>query len=150
MNPALASAAYILDSNVVSELMRPRPATPVLAWLDRQGVMKLATAAPVIWEIRYGIEILSDSDRRDRLSRRFEELAQALFADRIVTFGGEAARFCASIMAEKRALGEPLDDHLPDAMTAACALHAGVGVATRNLAEFRNTGVKLVNPWKPV
>ncbi len=144
---ALAPARYLVDANVVSELMRPAPSPAVLAWLDRAGTRALAIASPVIWEIRYGLATLAPGKRRDGLSERFDELRRALFADRIVCFGEDEATLCAEIMATRRSAGESLDDHLADAMIAACAVSRRLTVLTRNESEFRNTGAEVVNPW---
>lgn len=147
MSAALASAHYLLDANVISELMRPAPNESVLAWLDGAGVKSLATASPVIWEVRYGLATMPEGRRQAGLEEKFEELLDSLFSERIAVFRVEEAVACADIMAAKRALGESLDGHLPDAMIAACAITSGLAAVTRNEMEFRNTGVEIVNPW---
>ena len=78
---------------------------------------------------------------------RFQDLVDELFEDRIVDWTLADARACAQIMEDKRRRGEPLDDHVPDAFLAAAAHSRGLAVVTRNTGEFRNTGVKIVNPW---
>lgn len=145
---ALAGARYALDTSVVSELMRAAPDARVQAWCDAQGSARLAIAAPTVMELCYGAELLSDSERKHSLLERIEAFVSALFGPRILGFGANEARACAALMAKKRALGESLDDHLADAMIAACGRIAGLAVATRNEREFRNTGVKVVNPWR--
>lgn len=144
----LKGARFVLDTYVVSELMKAAPEGAVNDWYDRTGAAALAVAAPTLFELRYGVEILPAGGRRNALGDRLDEFIRLLFGDRILAYGAPEAEACAVLMAKKRALGEPLDDHLADAMIAACAAAAGLAVATRNEREFRNTGVKLVNPWR--
>lgn len=144
----LVGAVYALDTNVLSELISDEVDRTVLLWLDKVGTQRIAIPAPVVTEVLYGVEILPAGRKRDGLSARFEEMMGLLFLPRIIDFGRREAEECARIMAKKRALGESLEDHLADAMIAACALTSGLAVATRNESEFRNTGVKVVNPWR--
>ncbi len=143
----MSSLVYLLDTNVVSELMRPEPSPAVLAWIDGAGVESLALSAVSRWEIRYGLALLPEGKRRADLVLRFDGLVADLFGGGIYDFTSAAAERCASIMARKRAMGESLDGHLPDAMIAGIAAQAGLTVATRNGAEFRNCGIPLVDPW---
>lgn len=137
----------LLDTNVVSELMRPEPSRRVLAWIDATGTARLAFSSVSLWEIRYGLALLPNGKRRDDLVLQFEGLVSDLFGAGIFDFTSGAAQRCAAIMARKRALGESLDDHLPDAMIAAIAAEAGLAVATRNKSELGNCGVELIDPW---
>ena len=139
------TVAYLLDTNVVSEMMRPAPLAHVMACVDEAASSGIAIASITAWEILNGIGQLQAGERRDDLRHRFlrflESLAQVLdwtFAD---------AQTCARIMERKRRRGEPLDEHLPDAMIAATALNNRLTLMTRNEAEFRNTGVAVLNPW---
>jgi predicted nucleic acid-binding protein len=138
---------YLLDTNVVSELMRPEPSPAVLAWIDGGGMDGLALSAVSRWEIRYGLALLPEGKRRDDPALRFDGLVGDLFGAGVYDFTSAAAERCASIMARKRSMGESLDDHLPDAMIAGIAADAGLTLATRNRAEFRNCGIPLVDPW---
>jgi hypothetical protein len=144
----LEGVLYVLDTNVVSEWMRPEVDRDVTLWLDRVGAGRLAIAAPTVSELRYGVERLPDGSKREALKTRIEELLALFFDRRVIPFGRDEADACGRLMAKKRALGDGLEDHIADAMIAACALVAGLAVATRNEAQFRNTGVKFVNPWK--
>jgi hypothetical protein len=146
---ALSGVRYLVDTNVLSEIARTEPDRNVILWFDRVGFAKVALAAPTLLEIRYGIEQRPPGRRRDLLEMRLLEFIEGFLGGRIAPFGRDEAEACGRIMANKRALGESLDDHLADAMIAACAMTAGLAVATRNEREFRNTGVKLVNPWAP-
>jgi len=143
----MSDTVYLLDTNVVSELMRPRPSPTVLTWIDATGIAGLALSVVSRWEIRYGLTLLAEGERRNELARRFDALVAELFGAGVYDLTSAAAERCATIMARKRALGEPLDHHLPDAMIAGIAASAGLTVATRNWAEFRNCGLALVDPW---
>ena len=143
----MSGLLYLLDTNVISELMRPEPSPAVLAWIDGTGVEGLALSAVSQWEIRYGLALLPEGKRRDDLTLRFDGLVGDLFGAGVYDFTSAAAELCASIMARKRSMGESLDDHLPDAMIAGIAADAGLTLATRNRAEFRNCGIPLVDPW---
>lgn len=145
----MSNDLFLLDTNVVSELMRPEPSPSVLIWIDDVGVARLALSSISRWEIRYGLALLPEGKRRGGLMARFEGLVSDLFGAGVYDFTSDAAEQCALIMARKREHGEPLDDHLPDAMIAGIASAAGLTVATRNNAEFRNCGVALVDPWAP-
>ena len=142
-----APLAWLIDTNVVSEMMRPRPEPSVAAFLDSVADEGLGLSSISVWEILDGIGRLPSGRRRDGLADRFHDLLAELFEDRIVDWSLDDARTCARIMEDKRRRGEPLDDHLPDAFLAAAAATRGLAVLTRNTSEFRNTGVDAVDPW---
>lgn len=142
-----APLASLVDTNVISEMMRPRPEPRVAAFLDSIAEDGLGLASITVWEILNGIGRLDPGRRRRVLTDRFQDLVDELFQDRIVDWTSADARACAKIMEDKRRRGEALDDHLPDAILAAAALTRGLAVVTRNEEEFRNTGVETVNPW---
>lgn len=145
---AFPGVRYVIDTNVVSEITRADADRNVILWFDRVGFSKLAVAAPTVIELRYGVEKLPAGRKRDQLDARLSEFLDVFLGGRVLPFGRQEADACGRLLARKRALGESLDDHLSDAMIAACALVAGLSVATRNEKEFRNTGLKLVNPWR--
>ena len=142
-----APLAWLMDTNVVSEMMRPRPEPRVAAFLDSIADEGLGLAAITVWEILDGIGRLPAGRRRQILTDHFHDLLDDLFENRIVDWALADARTCARIMEEKRRRGEPLDDHIPDAFLAAAAASRGLVVLTRNTGEFRNTGVESVDPW---
>lgn len=142
-----APLAFLIDTNVISEMMRPRPEPRVAAFLDSIAKDGLGLASITVWEILNGIGRLDPGRRRRVLADRFQDLVDDLFEDRIVYWTSADAQACANIMEDKRRRGEALDDHLPDAILAAAALTRGLAVVTRNEEEFRNTGVETVNPW---
>ena len=139
--------AWLIDTNVVSEMMRPRPEPRVAAFLDSIAEEGIGLASVTVWEVLDGIGRLDPGRRRRALTDRFQDLLDDLFEDRIVGWSLADAQACARIMEEKRQRGEPLDDHVPDAFLAATAATRGLAVVTRNSGEFRNTGVETVDPW---
>ena len=141
-----APLAWLIDTNVVSEMMRPRPEPRVAAFLDLIADEGLGLASITVWEVLDGIGRLTPGQRRRGLTERFQDLVDELFEDRIVDWTLADARTCARIMEDKRRSGESLDDHVPDAFLAAAAATRGLAVVTRNTGEFRNTGVETVDP----
>ena len=138
---------WLLDTNTVSEMMRPKPEPRVAEFLDRIAGDGIGLASITVWEILNGIGRLDPGRRRDNLAERFQGLLDELFEGRIFDWTLADAHACACIMEEKRRRGEPLDDHLPDAFLAAVAACRGLTVVTRNAGEFQNTGVEVVDPW---
>lgn len=143
-----APVAWLLDTNVVSEMMRPRPEPRVAAFLDRIASEGMCLSPVTVWEIFNGVGLLDEGRRREDISRRFEDILDEVFEGRILDWTLTDARNCAVIMEEKRRGGESLDDHLPNAFLAAAAVSRGLSIATRNERQFRNAGAKVVNPWK--
>ena len=139
--------AWLIDTNVVSEMMRPRPESRVAHFLDSIADEGLGLASITVWEILDGIGRLAPGRRRRSLADRFHDLLDELFEDRIIDWTLADAQACARIIEDKRRRGEPLDDHVPDAILAAAASTRGLTVLTRNTGEFRNTGVETVDPW---
>ena len=142
-----APLVWLIDTNIVSEMMRPRPEPRVVSFLDSISGDGLGLASITVWEVLDGIGRLAPGKRRRGLADRFHDLVDELFEDRIVDWTQADARACARIMEDKRRRGEALDDHVPDAFLAAAAATRGLAVVTRNTGEFRNTGVETVNPW---
>ncbi len=142
-----APLRWLIDTNVVSEMMRPSPDPKVAAFLDSIADEGICIASITAWEILDGIGRLAPGRRRDDLAGRFRGLLDALFEDRVIDWSLADARACAGIMEAKRRRGEPLDDHVPDAFLAAAAACRGLAVVTRNTGEFRNTGVETADPW---
>ena len=136
----------ILDTNVVSEVLRPAPSPNVLGWLSRQPTEEIAIGSVTLAEILYGIEILPAGKRRSALLEGVELMFGSLFAERILAFDEEAARSFSRIAAERRRRGRPMSDF--DAEIAAIAHVHGATLATRNTADFEGCGVRLVDPWQ--
>ena len=138
---------WLVDANVVSELMRPLPDPAVLAFLDRRGAATLGIAAVTEWEILNGFGKMRAGARRSELEVRFRDFRERLFADRILEWMSDDARVCARIMEDRRRLGRSLDAQLPDAFLAAAAVSRNLTIITRNTRDFEDTGARIVNPW---
>lgn len=138
----------ILDTNVVSEPMRPEPDVRVMAWLAAQDAGALFVTAVTEAELRTGLAIMPEGQRREALGAALEAVLDEDFAGRVLAFeGGAAARAYAAIQAGRRASGSPIS--MADAMIAAIARTRGAQVATRNVSDFAGTGVEIINPWEP-
>ena len=140
-------AAYLLDTNVVSEMMRPEPDRRVASAVALVALEGIGITSVTVWEILNGIGGLDPGRRCNDLRARFQRVLDEAFDGRVLDWTLADAQSCADIMEAKRRLGEPLDDHLPEAMIAATAVARSLTVLTRDEQEFRNTGAKWVNPW---
>ena len=136
----------LLDTNVVSELIRPKPNPKVEAWLGEQYSANVFLSVISEAELRYGVAILPAGRRRDRLAAEIEGVLREDFAERILTFDSECARAYALIASERRAAGFPI--HHADCQIAATARARGAKIATRNVADFHGCGVEVTNPWE--
>ena len=116
-----APLAWLMDTNLIFEMMRPRPEPRIAAYLDSIGVEGLGLSSITVWEILDGIGRLPAGQRPNSLAERFHALLDELFEDRVVNWSFTDARACARIMEDKRRREEPLDDHVPDALLAATA-----------------------------
>lgn len=135
----------VLDTNVISELMRLEPDATVFAFVDAQPARSLYTTSIVVAEILAGIAMLPAGRRRTALEDDASRLFQEEFADRILPFNRRTAVAYAHIIEKRRALGRPLEGF--DGLIAAAAAAAGFTVATRNTADFEGCDVDLINPW---
>ena len=142
-----APTSWLLDTNILSEMMRPNPESRVANFLDEIAPEGIGLAAITVWEILNGIGQLDPGKRRDDIAERFQRIVDVIFDDRIFDWTAADAEVCARIMEDKRRRGEPRDSHLPDAMLAGTAIRCGCVIVTRNESEFLNTGAKVVNPW---
>lgn len=133
----------VVDTNVVSELMRPRPDEHVISWLRKNAAL-LSIPSVAIGELRYGVARLPDGRRKASLSAALDALVER-FAATIVSYDVLAANACGDILAAAEAAGKPMS--LADAQIAACARVARAELATRNVADFATTGLTLINPW---
>lgn len=134
----------ILDTNVLSALMRQVPDRSVVAWLDRQPRTSIWTSSVTVFEVRFGLQILAAGKRRALLTSAFEELL-ARMGQRVVTFDVAAALQASDLMAARNKKGRPGD--LRDTMIAGIALAQHATLATRNTAHFEDAAIPLVNPW---
>ena len=135
----------LLDTNVVSELMRDVPSTQVLVWMDDLPTRELFVPAITEAEVRTGITFLPEGARRRGLANAAERMLGGLFAGRVLPFDSSAARAYADIAAASRAAGRPISQS--DCQIAAIARSRSMAVATRNVRDFSNTGVEVIDPW---
>jgi len=135
----------ILDTNVVSEPLKPRPEPAVLSWLDRQTPTTLYLTAISRAELLAGIMAMPPGKRRTELQRVVINELTSLFAQRILPFGDRSAEAYAEVVTGAHAVGNPID--FADAAIAAIAVEHDFVLATRNERDFRGTPVKLLNPW---
>jgi predicted nucleic acid-binding protein len=135
----------VLDTNVLSEVLRPVPEPSVLAWLANQPRASLYTTTVTRGEILYGILLLSDGKRRRGLWDAAKKIFDEDLADQVLNFDSDAADMYAEIAALRRAAGKPISQF--DAMIVAMARSRGASLATRNVKAFENCGADIVNPW---
>ena len=137
----------ILDTNVLSELMKPTPAAKVVDWMAAQPSAGLYTTSITQAEILHGLMLLPRGRRRSALEAAATSMFEEDFGGRILGFGTDAAPPYAQIPSNRRRAGRPISHF--DAQIAAIARFTGAAIATRNLADFDGCGVTLVDPWKP-
>ena len=136
----------VLDTNVLSELMRPQPSAQVVAWIAQQPAADLFTTAITEAEIFYGIELLATGKRDDALLAAAEGMFTEDFAGRVLAFESDAARHFARIAAHRRALGRPVSH--ADAQIAAIARAHGAQLATGNGPDFADCSITVIDPWR--
>ena len=135
----------VLDTNVLSEAMKPAPDAAVASWMIRERGSRLFTTAVSKAEIVYGITILPDGRRKRDLETAAQRIL-GLFAGRILPFDSAAAREFAMIVADRRQLGQPIETF--DAQIAAITRAHGMSLATRDTQDFSSTGVQIIDPWR--
>lgn len=135
----------LLDTNVVSELMRPAPAPAVMSWLAAQPAASLFISAVTEAELRYGVTLLPEGRRRADLIAAVDGMLAEDFTGRILPFDSAAAVAYAAIAAGRRHEGKPISQF--DAQIAAIAQSRGAELATRNVSDFEGCEVEVINPW---
>lgn len=135
----------VLDTNVVSETIRAEPDEHVVSWISAQAPSSMFITTLTQAEMLYGLELLPDGQRRDDLVAAVRSILAEEFPGRILSFDSPAASAYALIAAGRRALGRPMST--VDAQIAAIARSRGARVATRNIADFGDCGVDLIDPW---
>lgn len=134
----------ILDTNVISEAMKPEPNPAVIKWLNEQQAETLFLSSVTLAELLFGIGMLPEGKRRNALTEVLEGLL-ALFWERILAFDIDAARCYADLAVKSRAIGRGFP--IPDGYIAAIAASRGYIVATRDTGPFEAAGLIAVNPW---
>ncbi|WP_439545950.1 type II toxin-antitoxin system VapC family toxin [Sandarakinorhabdus sp.] len=136
---------WLLDTNIISELMRVPCNENVARWIDRQRSDNLFNNAVTVMEIRQGLAALPFGQRRNGLETRFATLLAERFVGRVLPFDHAAAERAALLSAQRRAIGRPVD--FRDTMIAGIALANRIGIVTRNTADFRGLDVAVVDPF---
>jgi predicted nucleic acid-binding protein len=135
----------VLDTNVLSELMRPKPTAEVVAWIASQPASLLYTTTITEAEVFSGIRLMPDGGRRSELLATARGMFDEDFAGRVLPFDSEAAQAFAAIVAARRSAGRGF--RFPDAQIAAIAASHHASVCTRNVDDFESCGIEVVNPW---
>ena len=135
----------LLDTNILSELMRAAPEAAVEQWLADQPAASVFISAITEAELRYGLALMPPGKRRSALAVEIENMLGEDFSGRILSFDSPAAVAFAEIAAERRQAGRPISQ--ADAQIAAIARSRGAALATRNVPDFEGCGLKIINPW---
>lgn len=138
--------AMVLDTNVLSELMRPQPEARVMAWFEEKAETDFFITAITRAEILLGIALLPSGRRKDGLASAANEMFLQDFAGRCLSFDERAADCYAMVVAERGRAGQPISTE--DAQIAAIAMTYGLPLATRNVKDFGNiAGLSIIDPW---
>ena len=135
----------VLDTNVLSDTMRPVPSPAVVAWLNRQDIKTLYITAVSLAELRFGVARLNDGRKKADLSKRLNLMLKLVFEDRILPFTAAAAQVFADRMTAARRNGTAVS--FQDGMIEASVAVSGFSVATRDTNPFDAMGVPVLNPW---
>jgi toxin FitB len=135
----------VLDTNVVSELMKSAPEAAVMSWINAMPAATVFVSAVTQAEILYGVALVPEGKRRDGLTRAARTAFEIYFRGRILPFDSEAAEAFATLAAGRRQAGRPISQ--ADAQIAAIARSRGAALATRDVPDFEGCGVEIVNPW---
>lgn len=136
----------ILDTNVLSALMRFEPDTAVVSWLDDQVAESIWITSITLFEARFGLALLPDGSHRQQLTARFDELLASDFENRVLLFDQPAARQAADLAAQRKHAGRPVD--MRDTFIAGIALARKARIATRNTRHFDDLPGTVINPWE--
>ena len=136
---------YLLDTNVISELVRPRPSTRVVAWVSACDPFDLHISVLTLGEVARGIALLSAGRQRSSLRAWAQDALPRQFAGRIVGVDAAVAELWGNLDAEARRLGRPIGT--VDGLLVATAASRGLSFATRNVEECRDRGVPIIDPW---
>lgn len=136
----------IVDTNVISELMRPLPEKRIIDWMDSQQSSQLAITSITKAEILYGIGILPEGKRKKQLATAAAGMFKSDFKGRIFPFDTQSAEHFAEIVMNREKLGRQIS--LADGQIAAICSAGKHTLATRNIKDFEDTGIALINPWK--
>lgn len=135
----------VLDTNVISELLRPAPAGQVMSWIASQPLDNLYTTSITQAEMFYGVRILPEGNRRTNLEQAIAAIFREDFAGRILPFDGGAAMAFAEIAAQRKLSGRAIPQ--ADTQIAAITHFRQAHLATRNISDFEDISIPLINPW---
>ena len=135
----------VLDTNVVSELMRDNPDQAVVGWFDAQHTNSLSITAVTQAEVLTGIELLPDGRRKNNLFQLADYFFKSIFIGRVLVFDSKAASAYAEIFAQRQAAGRPISQ--ADCQIAAIARSQKASIATRNITDFEGIEIELIDPW---
>ena len=136
----------VLDTNVLSELMRQKPAERVVQWMEPQANSSLFTTTVTQAELLYGVSVLPAGRRKEALAAAVDEMFEHDFKGRVLPFDGSAAVTFAAICADRNRLGRPISQF--DAQIAAIVRSRGAALATRNISDFDACGIRVIDPWQ--
>ena len=135
----------ILDTNVLSESIRPMPDKQVVAWMAAQPASSLFTTTVVEAELLYGVGLLADGARKEALASAVKAIFEVDLAGRVISFDSDCAKAFAEIAVSRKISGQAISQF--DAMIAAATRSRGATLATRNQRDFADCGVEIINPW---
>jgi predicted nucleic acid-binding protein len=135
----------VLDTNVLSALMRAEPDRAVVRWLNGQASESIWTTSITLFEVQFGLDVLPDGERKTALQNAFHQAVYVDMQGRILDFDAPAAAAAGTIAAQQRALGRPVD--MRDAQIAGIIAARRATLATRNVRHFADAGVATVDPW---
>lgn len=135
----------VLDTNVLSELMKTEPAAQVLRWVDAQVVTSLHTTSISEAEVMHGVLLLPKGKRRTAIATAAREMFDVDLGGRVLPFDSSAANVYAEILAVRRASGRPISAF--DAQIAAITAVHGARLVTRNVGDFEDCGIEVIDPW---
>jgi predicted nucleic acid-binding protein len=137
----------LLDTNVVSELMRREPDSSVIRWLDAQPATSVWITSITVLEIEFGLLTIPESRRREAMKVAFAQILDKMIESRVASFDKDAGSCAAKLMAARKRRGRPGD--LRDTMIAGIVISTGATLATRNASHFDDLPGSVINPWKP-
>jgi predicted nucleic acid-binding protein len=135
----------VLDTNVLSALMRAEPDRPVVRWLDRLAAESIWTTSITVFEVRFGLEVLPAGERKAALQHAFDQVIDEDLRGRVLDFDARAASVAGEIAAKLRALGRSVD--MRDAQIAGIIAARRATLATRNVRHFVDAGIPMIDPW---
>jgi predicted nucleic acid-binding protein len=137
--------AWLLDTNILSELRRPRPEPRVVAFVNRCPLEQLYVSAVTIAEIRYGIELVNEIDRRAEFQDWLEDSVRPMFDRRVLQITEDIMLKWRFLVEEGRKTGHTFSQ--PDLIIAATAIHHGLTVVTRDRSDYDKARVPVIDPW---